>query len=420
MILCQNFIQPFTRQGKVFCSDRKAVYKNISNLRPGCIYHFKVQVRNSAAESDWGSVESFTTPQIDGPCVSAFGCRLDDRFDIFHCIEDMPGDIVLWADVAWNGSPGSVEFKVNGLWYPADRLERIEEGIVRATLNISYITDSISQCNEGMIKATNGEGSTTLVSTRLYFYPLPGAIEDWFLNQLEWRNDGGKFTYLDRQSWTLWDVENPFIRLSTKGSVSYGQKMAFDPRSGTFKGSLDGRGDFGLNLDVSNVELITASSLGLTGGLDVALAGCQQPIIEPFWELSTSGRAGVGAPAVVVVGVVFPPAKPPIDAALRVPILKNTLKSLKLRLFLTSAVTVRGEYAGSQTADCFLGATSIDLSGQFGIEGQAVLDARLGGVKIYAGGSGSPEFQICPDFQFCQVKLDEYAGVQAYVMVFGW
>ncbi|MBN2450165.1 MAG: hypothetical protein JXR77_07230, partial [Lentisphaeria bacterium] len=68
------------------------------------------------------------------------------------------------------------------------------------------------------------------------------------------------------------------------------------------------------------------------------------------------------------------------------------------------------------TGACWLGANSWDVTGTLGVEGQLLVEweALDAGVGIYAGGTGSPAVQVCPEWAFEGVAIRGYIGLFAY------
>jgi hypothetical protein len=326
-----------------------------------------------------------------------------------HFIEGMPGGLSLSVVVAWNGSPGIVRFNVAGTWYTAT-LTDLGAGKAQANLTVA-IPAIVSSCSELVVEVTNGEGESTTLNTGVYLYPIPPIIPTWYSN-IEPTLD-----FTEQASFTLWEAEIGDA-YSTSAKAGFQKQLSFDPVAGTFSGSISGFGSFDQTLEVDSVELLGEGRMDLSGTLAIALAGCNPPTITPGWGLSLSGKAGVGAPANVVIDILFPPAAPAMSTVRKVPIVKDVVNVLKLRLYLIGGGALSGEYEGGRTGSCFLGTTSLSGSLTVGLEGQVALELWGAEAGVYAGGTGTPEFQLCPEFQFEGVTVRAYVGVFASAWLF--
>ncbi|MEN6576803.1 MAG: CARDB domain-containing protein [Phycisphaerales bacterium] len=326
-----------------------------------------------------------------------------------HFIGGMPGSLSCSLRVAWSGSPGSVRFKVADAWHEAT-ITNLGGGKAQADLSVP-IPSSISTCSELEVEVANGEGETTTVNTGVYLYPLPSIIGKWFPFRT-WEVSGLALGFTYEESFTLLEGKIGEV-YSIEASAGLQKQLSFDPRGGTFSGSIGGFGGLSQTLKVDPVELLGEGRLDLTGTVRIALAGYDLPTITPGWSLSLAGKAGVGAPATVVIDVLFPPAAPAMKTLRKVPVVKNIINALKLRLYLIGGGALSGEYEGGKTGECFLGTTSISGSLTLGVEGQVVLEIGAAEAGIYAGGTGTPEFQLCPAFEFEGVTLRAYVGVFA-------
>jgi hypothetical protein len=326
-----------------------------------------------------------------------------------HFIEGMPGALSLSVIVAWNGSPGTVRFNVAGTWHTAT-ITDLGAGKAQANLTVAIPT-IVSACSELMVEVANGDGERTTLNTGVYLYPIPPIIPTWYAN-IEPTLD-----FTEQASFTLWEAEIGDA-YSTSAKAGFQKQLSFDPVAGTFSGSISGFGSFDQTLNVNSVELLGEGRMDLSGTLAIALAGCNPPTITPGWSLSLSGKAGVGAPANVVIDILFPPAAPAMSTVRKVPIVKDVINVLKLRLYLIGGGALSGEYKGGQTGSCFLGTTSLSGSLTVGLEGQVALELWGAEAGVYAGGTGTPEFQLCPEFQFEGVTVRAYVGVFASAWLF--
>jgi len=338
-----------------------------------------------------------------------------------HFIEGMPGNLSFAVIVAWNGSPGSVLFNVAGGWYTAT-ITDLGEGKAQASLTIAAPA-TISAYSELKVRVTNGEGRRTTVNTGVYLYPLPPIIQKWYPDALTWLPSGPTLTYSASESLTIWDFQSADGRFSSSAGVGFERRLSFDPWAGTLNGSLGGFGGYDLEVEVSGVEVLGEGRLGLSGTMAIALAGLNAPTITPGWELSASGKAGIGAPVVHIIDAVFPPAAPVIAPVLEVPIVGDLIKALRLRVYLVAGGTLSGIYEG-ETGDCFLGTTSLSGSFTLGLEGQVVIKVKIwvwaAEAGVYAGLTGTPEFQICPSWEFKGLTVRAYVGVFASAFGFGF
>ncbi|MBU0640929.1 MAG: carboxypeptidase regulatory-like domain-containing protein [Planctomycetes bacterium] len=333
-----------------------------------------------------------------------------------HFIEGMPGNLTFETTVAWNGSPGSVRFEVNGTWYVAG-VEDLGGGLARATVTV-LAPDVIGACSELTIEVTNGEGHTQYVNTGVHFSPIPGIIIPWYQDNIPWTPSGLTLSYSDEMSFH-WEL--PFLGtddLEFEVYAGWNRGLSYDLLGATFSGSLGGFGGFGLDWEITEVEILASGQLNVAGALAVSFAGCNPPVITPSWEIGFSGKAGVGAPAILIVDVIFPPAAPAVHGLLAIPVVGDVVGALKLRLFLVGGASLSGEYEGGQWGECFLGTTELTVAGKVGIEGAAVVELFGAEAGVYAGGQGGPELEICPDLQLQAITFGAYVGVFAHVWFF--
>ncbi len=355
------------------------------------------------------------TPESLGP--SAFDFTSPDGK---HFIEGLPGDLSFSARVAWNGSPGSVRFNVGGISHPATVTD-LGEGEALASLTIPAPA-TIPECSELQVIVENGEGTRVTVGTGVYLHPTPELIQKWVMGRLIWEDDprpgmGLRVPYYFKfeGSLTFWDIASA---VSTKGAAGIQEQLIFDPWAGTFKDTFGGFGRVNLTIATgAPVDVLGEARIDLSGTRDIGLTKCDPATVMSSWKASFSGKAGIQAPVVNVIGVVFPPAAPAITALQKVPIAGDLVKALKFRLYLILGVGLSGKYEPPKLPDCWLGTTSVSLSGTFGLEGQVVYALRKWGCKIeagvYAGVTGTPEFQACPTWEFEAVTLRGYTGVFA-------
>jgi hypothetical protein len=356
--------------------------------------------------------------------ISTLGGDVPVAFDFAspngnHFIKGMPGNLTFATTVAWNGAPGTVRFQVNGTWYTAN-VENLGGGLARATLTVPA-PSVIGACRELTIEVTNGAGHTQYVNTGVHFSPIPGIIIPWYRDNIPWTPSGLVLSYSDEASFH-WEL--PFLGsddFEFEVYAGWNRGLRYDLLGATFAGSLGGFGGFGMEWDVPGVaiEILADGRVSLTGTLSVSFAGCNPPVITPSWELGFTGKAGVGAPAVLIVDVIFPPAAPIVHGLLAVPVLGDAVGALKLRLFFVGGLALSGEYEGGQFGECFLGTTRLSAVGTVGLEGAAVIELPfdLGEAGVYAGGQGSPELEICPDLTLQAITFRAYIGV--FAQVFG-
>ena len=332
-----------------------------------------------------------------------------------HFIGGLPGNLSFNTTVVWNGSPGSVHFNVLGIPF-TPKVTDLGGGMARASLAIPA-PPVILSCTEWTIKVTNGEGKTALVRTGVYFYPVLDIITLWYTDRFGWQPLGSTFQY-NREDWfQLWDMD-----IGTTGSCNAGlggkKYLCFDPFAGTYSGSFDWYGTFGMEMRASGVEVLGENRVGLGGALSIGLIGCDNPPeITPSWTLSLSGKSGVGLTLPVVIDGLIPPAAPATAAIVKVPGIGDALVALKVRMYLIVGGSLSGEYEPGKPAECFLGTTSLSGSLTLGLEGQLLVEVKRWFVDlsagVYAGVTGTPEFQLCPDFEFTGVTVRGYVGVFA-------
>ena len=331
-----------------------------------------------------------------------------------HLIEGMPGSLTFESMVAWSGSPGTVRFLVAGTWRTAS-ITNLSGGLARATLTVSA-PGSIGPTSEWAIEVINGEGYRNTFSTGVYFYRVPQRVRDWYQRTILWNPRLGATTDVFLP---LWNLSIPSGVYSTQGSIGYSQTLQYDPDGGTFSASRVGDGCFNSRLHFSGVEILGEGRLDSSGRLAYGFRGYQSPSVSGSMNLTVTGEAGLGAPVVYVVGVVFPPAAPAIQDLLKVPVVKDVVGAMKVRVYVTGGLGLAGNWTPTG-GSCWFGATSYNLSGTVGLKAQAVL--ALGGAEagVYAGATGTPSIQFCPQWQYQGVTVRGYVGVYAEVWFFSY
>ncbi|MBN1508404.1 MAG: carboxypeptidase regulatory-like domain-containing protein [Sedimentisphaerales bacterium] len=336
-----------------------------------------------------------------------------------HFVEGLPGDLSFSVMVAWNGSPGLVRFDAAGTWHTATVTDL---GADKALASLSIPAPAtIPECSELEVEVSNGEGKRVTVNTGVYLYPSPSNVSAWLMNAadiLPWEASAEtkSFSFKMEQSHALWDISTSSGKVSSEAVLGYELQLTFDPWAGKLSGLTGGFGRTKLKMDTSSVELLGEGRIDLTGNLAITFAGSNPPTVIPSWRLSYAGKAGVGAPVVNAISIVFPPAAPAIETLKKTPVVGDLVKSLKVRLYLIVGGALIGEYDPDDLpAECWFGTTSVSGSITLGLEGQVVVAFKRWGWKleagVYAGGTGTPELQICPEWEFEGVTLRAYVGV---------
>ena len=335
-----------------------------------------------------------------------------------HFIPGMPGNLSFETTIDWKGTPGTVRYFAAGVWYAAT-LTDLGGGQALATL-VLPAPEFVLSSTELLLEVTNGEGLKLARGMAVYFHDLPGILFNWFQEKLDWSGAGVTVSHSISMEQNLWDLSFNEVYESS-GDISYAGTVSFNKESGTFSGSLGATGTFTHKLELQDVENIGKGSLGFNGNLKINLTDDHNPpTIVPGWGLSAGGKAGIGCPVVRLVPIVFPPAAPAVDFLLGVPVVKGVLKALRARFFLLGDLEVAGEYDGGFNSDCYLAASNTVLSGTLGIELEAALEKWGGKVGVYAGGSGTPEIQMCPDWDFLGVVLNAYVGFFGEAWLFSY
>jgi len=351
------------------------------------------------------------TQNSGGPVLSSFVSP-----NGAHFIAGMPGNLTFSVQIAWSGSPGTASFNIAGISYPAVTTD-LGSGQASATLTIPapVFIDTTSQLT---VSAVNGEGDSAAIQPEVYFYPVPDTVVSWFGDNIPWHSSGSTLMYNPPSlTVTAWKMEIPSGVYSSEATLGEKRDLSYDPSAGAFHGSIKGNGGFNEEVVFADVEQLGEAGLGFGGDLEVAMAGLDAPMVSRSWTLETSGKAGIGAPVLVIVGALFPPLEGGIQALLENPLFGDLVKVLELRVYLVGGLGISGEYATGQPAKCFLGTTSIDVSGTVGLEAEAVLNAEHLGLPVeiivYGGGTGKPDLEICPELRFKDLTFQAYAGYRA-------
>ena len=331
-----------------------------------------------------------------------------------HFISGMPGELGFETAVAWNGLPGTVRFLAGGQWHNAISQD-MGNGLARAAISIPIPT-ALSSISEVTIEATNGEGHTSISGTGVFFYPAPELLSLISDTAPSWSLTGKTYSSDTEISIPLWSVDASEV-LSSDASLGYHQSIALDTVSGTIAIGIGGFAETSTTLEFAGVENLSGARGDLTGTLTYFLRGETPPQVQGNIELAGTLKSGVGAPAVYVLKL-FPPAVPVVDTLLAVPVVKDILKALKLRLFLIGGLGINGTWAEDQ--NCWFGTETIGGSFTLGAEIQALIGKWGAELGVYAGGTGTPDFGLCPEFSFNGVTMRGYMGVFANMMLWSF
>lgn len=327
-------------------------------------------------------------------------------------------DLSFSAIVAWNGSPGSVRFVVGAVAYPAIVTDL---GDGRALAEVTLPSQgSVAECDEVSVEAMNMDGRKAIVSTGVFLYNLRMA-SDWGLPGLllspAWEPSGGTFYYKVDGSYTFWDTSTWNSPLSIKAGVGFQEQWTYDPFAGTVSKSRGGSGKISMTAKLPWFDVLGEGRVDLSETRVVSLVRCDRPVIKSSWTLSYTGKTGIQAPVVSVIKVVFPPATAAVTAVEKTPVVGDLVKALKFRLYLITGGALTGTYEPDEPVACFLETTSVTGSITVGIEGQVLIAVKKWGwnleAGVYAGGTGTPRFELCPTPAFKGVTLRAYAGVFA-------
>lgn len=333
-----------------------------------------------------------------------------------HFVEGMPGNLTFVTDVAWNGSPGSVRFKVADEWYAATQVQDLGGGAVRATLTVPS-PSAVAATSELEIQATNGESVRATARPGVYFYPLPSLVDDWYQYNLSWAASGSRLGSSREIELTLWSLSIPSGLLTTEGVYADSSHLWFDSHTGTLTGERGVEGGVDWKLEYQGVEQLSAIHITGDGTLAYGLRGFSSPTVEGSLGIGITGKVGAGAPLIFVVDAVFPPLSLAMSTLRAIPVVGDVLTIAKLRIFLIGGLGVEGHWMSSSDS-CWLGASSWDLNGTMGVEGQALLAQWGAEVGVYAGGTGTPAVQACPEWQFQGITLHGYVGAFAKYKLF--
>ncbi len=339
-----------------------------------------------------------------------------------YFIPAMPGTLTFTATVAWNGTPGTANFIVNGASTPATLTDQ-GNGTATATLTVTAPV-SIGGANQLIGTAVNGQGLSGTFNGGAYFEPLPGMISSWYTwlnNVLAWSGSTSgagtfKIQYQYETNYQVFNYSLPNDSLTLSCSLGMNLGVSFVPFGGTFSGAIGGSGAGNLTADIpgaSGVQIFLEGKLALNGTLKGAFAGLNPPTFTPGWNVSANIKDGIKAPAVAVVPVVFPAAAPAVTFLQNTWGIKSVVNSLKLGLTLSEGGSLAGVYNNSSLGNCFLKTTSLNGSLNAGLELEA--SAKLGSAKakIYGGGQGTVAFNLCPALTFNSLTLEAYVGFSA-------
>ncbi len=354
--------------------------------------------------------------RVLGPVVSGIESERGN-----HLISGMPGSCKFEAVVAWNGTPGTARFRVNNEWRTAS-LEAIDTGRSRASVTVDSL-GAIGSINQLVVEASNGAGRRATTKADVYFYPIHPMVGRWFGSSIAWNLDDDNRLDVSRDdSVGFWNFKSGVLK--TAASYNDDIELRYDPYAGSFRGERSLGGGFGFELDTSDFalpvpieEFIADSSVDGHGDLDVGLAGFGPPSVAGSLGINVSGRAGVGAPASILVDALVPPLSPAMATLRQIPVVKGIVNALILRAFLIGGWGIEGIWLDEE-GTCWFGASSVSVNGTMGVEGQALIKAGDAEVGVTVKGTATPEVSVCPDLAFEGLTLRGYAGVFAKYLLF--
>ncbi len=366
-------------------------------------------------------------PKSEGPAAYDFKSPNGKYF-----IEGIPGKLAFSAIVAWNGAPGSVTLKVGGNSYPAT-LTDLGNGTALAEVEVDSSasasgsleiasSDSADGCNEAKLEIVNGVGKVVNVAAGAFMIgALPVAIVD--ASHPDWVSQGGKLYTRLEKTVTIFNINDPKGEFSMKASLGYLDQRTWDPWAGTLEKSQGGVGKVNINIPIKSAEFLGEARVEYTHTWALALFGCE-PSTEALTDrIALSGKLGIGAPLVPIIGYVFPAAAAPIEAAREVPALGDVVDSLQLRLFLIVGGALTNK-CDAQDGVCIPGGnSSLSASVTVGLEAQVLLALKTWRGKpelgVYVGATGTPEWtKSTSDWKMTKVTLRGYVGVYASWWVF--
>ena len=346
-----------------------------------------------------------------------------------YLIPAMPGMVTFSAMVAWNGTPGSVVFTVNGTPVTAT-LTELGNGLAQAIITVPAPA-AIATANELIATAVNGENLTRICNAGAFFEPLPGIISSWYTwlaNSITWSSSASSvgtpmISYMYKTNYTIYSNSIPSDSLTLSSTLGVNLAAGFTPTDGTFKGTVgaSGTGKISANLPgAAGVKVFAEGNVGLNGTLKLAFAGLNPPAITPGWGVSLTVKDGVKAPAASFIPAVLPAAAPAITFLQSVWGVKSVINSLKLGATLTEGGSLNGVYQNAALGSCFLYTTSLTGKLNAGLELEAAVELGPVMAKVYGGGQGTVAINLCPELAFNSLTLEAYAGVSASAYIFSF
>ena len=397
-------------QGQFTLANLPAGVVNVTVSKAG---YYTVERPVSLAVGEWKHETFQLLAEATGGIPGAFNFRSPKGW---HLLEGMPGNLQFEVTVAWRGSPGAVYYTVASVQHAAT-ITDLGGGLARATLTVPAPA-VIHNCSELTIEVVNGENRRTLVTPGVRFYPMAGIVGKWCQENIPWVTSGPVLTWSEEYS-INWELPLRLTDVELAVFLGCQRGARYDPLGGVLGASAAGFGGFGIDVELSEFEVLDEGRFDLNGTLDVSWAGCASaPTVTPGWVASFTGKSGVGGPAVLAVDIFFPPAAPAVHYLLTVPVVKDVVGALKVRVYFIGGASLAGQYPSGQWGNCFLGARQLTVSGTIGAEAHAVLEAFGAEAGVYAGGTGTPEFTICPEWVFEGITVRGYIGVFAKAWLF--
>jgi len=326
-----------------------------------------------------------------------------------YFIEGITSPIHFKAKIAWNGPEGTVNFIVNGESYPGTVTD-LGDGTALVEVTLPSLT-TIATAHELAVEVTNGNGLTIVYEPGVHFSPILEHLP-WADGPLTWTPSGPKLEFSKSGGFDF-EVPTASDHIQMGLSLGYDIELSYDLLAGSLEGLLEGNGECSFKLPTSNpkIKILGEGKLSIGGELTLSVAELPRVIGDASWSFSDEGTTGIEAPVVIALDAVAPGVGSTLSS---IPVINDAT----VGVYLTFGGELNGIYDDLEGGNCWFRADS--NTGQITGRIKARLSAKIKKteVGVYAGGNGTLNIDLCPDFSLRNFEGELFAA--AYGKAFGF
>ncbi len=340
-----------------------------------------------------------------------------------HFVENTPGTMRFSIVVRWNDNNSGIGLRQANFIAAGSSKVGTHEAVTpdwdRVTVDMPCPA-GIGSCQQMEIEITNGLGRTVRLTEPVWFHPNPEWV-DFFYSDLEWTRWGSKLQFNKKVGLTVWQLQVPPIDPVLKGSmiISVERTMKYNLQGGSLGATAAGVGQLDFVGTIDGFEALSGGQGSVQYGVNMSHVRCDENLVSQTLALAFQGKSGVGSP-ITKVGLLIPATAPAVAALGRIPVIKDVLNLIKVRVFVILGGAFKGEWPADGNGTGWLGTKSITGEMAVGSELHVLADASAIKAKVGAalGLTGIAEVQWSPDFAFKSAKLKGAGQIYAQWQIF--